>query len=133
MARAFLKGRADIITASVFNPDTTYFSNIINSATRDLHTLIVQANTSYYGNYRVTAPYDRDSKDVFKIKGGENDHIVLGTVDFKKLIDYQNDYKENFDKQLLALSKYGNKTNGTNNIKHEKPDIKPLSARFKKK
>lgn len=133
MARAFLKGRADIITASVFNPDTTYFSNIIDSATRDLHTLIVQANTSYYGDSRVTAPYDRDSKDVFKIKGGENDHIVLGTVDFKKLIDYQNDYKENFDKQLLALSKYGNKTNGTNNIKHEKPDIKPLSARFKKK
>ena len=35
MARALLKGRCDFIAASVFNPDTTYFSNIIDSATRD--------------------------------------------------------------------------------------------------
>lgn len=133
MARALLRGRTDIITVSVFNPDTTYFSNIIDSTTRDLHTLIVQANTSYYGDSRVTGPYDRDNKDVFKIKGGENDHIVLGKIDFKKLIDFQNNYQSNFNNQLLEIDKIRRtKNHKFPKTKKEKPDIKPLSARFKK-
>lgn len=129
MTRALLKGKADLITVPVFNPDTTYFSNIIDSATRDLHALIVQANTSYYGDSRVTGPYDRDSKDIFKIKGGENDHIVLGTVEFKKLIEFQNNYQDNFEKEIAEIMK--NHKMLSRPVK-KKPNIKPLSARFKK-
>ena len=68
MARALLKGKCDFVAAPVFNPDTTYFSNIIDSTVRDLHAFVVQSNTSYYGDSRVTGPYDRDSKDIFHIK-----------------------------------------------------------------
>ena len=131
--RAILKGRCDIIAASVFNPDTTYFSNIIDSTARDLHTFIVQANTSYLGDSRVTGPYDRDSKDIFKIKGGDNDHVVIGSVEFKKIKDFQLNYYKNFEKKLNLIQKERqHKKPNYPKKKKTKPDIKPLSARFKK-
>lgn len=132
--RAMLKGRCDLIAAPVFNPDTTYFSNIIDSTVRDIHTFIVQANTSHLGDSRVTGPYDRDNKDIYKMKGGDNDHVVIGTVEFKKLKDFQANYYKEFERSLSKIKtertkKYPNypKKNKT------KPDIKPLSARFKNK
>jgi hypothetical protein len=42
--------------------------SIIESSVRDLHTFIVQSNTSIYGDSRATGPFDRDSKDIFKNK-----------------------------------------------------------------
>lgn len=125
MIRALLKGRCDIIAAPVFNPDTTYFSNIIDSTVRDLHAFIVQANTSGYGDSRVTGPYDRDSKDIFKIKGGDNDHVVVGTIQFKKVKDFEEkQIKERLNDKVKKKKKTYQKT---------RPDIKPLSARYKKK
>jgi len=127
IARALLKGKCDIIAAPVFNQDTTYFSNIIDTTARDLHAFIVQSNTSVFGDSRVTGPYDRDSKDVFKIKGGENDIVIVGTVDFEKYIDYQAKYYKNLNDEILSAN--GKSKNNTKK-KKEKPDIKPLSARY---
>ena len=132
MARAILKGRCDFVAAPVFNPDTTYFSNIIDSTVRDLHAFVVQANTSFFGDSRVTGPYDRDSKDIFKIKGGDNDHVVIGTVDFGKFKKFQQNYYSDFDKKLKVIEKERKKKNPSYPKKARyKPDIKPLSARFK--
>ena len=132
MARAILRGHSDIIAASVFNPDTSYFSNIIDSAVRDLHAFIVQANTSYLGDSRVSGPYDRDSRDIFKIKGGDNDHVVIGTIEFRKLKNYQNNYYIQMEKRLAQVkSKHKSKKQESSRREKEKPDIKPLSARFK--
>ena len=132
MARAILKGRCDFVAAPVFNPDTTYFSNIIDSTVRDLHAFVVQANTSFFGDSRVTGPYDRDSKDIFKIKGGDNDHVVIGTVDFGKYKKFQQNYYSDFEKKLKNIEKERKKRNPSYPKKaRSKPDIKPLSARFK--
>lgn len=132
MARALLKGKCDFITAPVFNPDTTYFSNIIDSSSRDLHAFIVQANTSFYGDSRVTGPYDRDSKDIFKIKGGENDHVVIGTIDFEKIKAFQTSYYKNVENQVNMIREQRSKKKRIDSKKEKtKPDIKPLSARFK--
>ena len=134
MARALLKGKSDFIAAPVFNPDTTYFSNIIDSAARDLHAFIVQANTSYYGDSRMTGPFDRDSKDVFKIKGGENDHTIIGTIDFLKFKDYQLNYYSKLDKRLADISSQLTRKKPCFPQKdRNKPDIKPFSARFRLK
>lgn len=130
--RALLKGRCDIIAAPVFNKDTTYFSNIIDSTVRDLHICVVQANTSFYGDSRVTGPYDRDSKDIFKIKGGDNDHVVIGTLQLKKLIDYQTSYHESLIKTVNQI-RHKAKTGKTKHKERAKPEIKPLSARYRKK
>lgn len=134
VARAFLKGRCDFVTASVFNPDTTYFSNIIDSAARDLHAFIVQANTSYYGDSRMTGPFDRDSKDVFKIKGGENDHTIIGTIDFLKFKDYQLNYYSDIEKRLIDIDYQRTRKHPHFPQKDRtKPNIKPFSARFRLK
>jgi predicted amidohydrolase len=119
-ARSLLKGNCDVIAAAVYNPDTTYFSNIIDSTARDLHAFIAQANTSVYGDSRITGPYDRDSKDIFKIKGGDNDHTIVGTIDFKRYVEYQINY-------------YSNIESDQNTKSNSKPNIKPLSARFSNK
>lgn len=131
VVRGLLKGRSDLIALPVFNPDTTYFSDIIDSTVRDLHAFIVQANTSCYGDSRVTGPYDRDSKDIFKIKGGDNDHVVIGSVKFKKVKDFEDNYDSKLQLRIQELINNPNK-NKERETK-EKPDIKPLSARFKRK
>lgn len=128
VARANLKGKCDIIAVSEFNPDTTYFSNIIDSTVRDLHVFIVQANTSHLGDSRVTGPYDRDSKDIYKIKGGDNDHIVIGTIEFRKLKEFQASFDTELKEKCEQLMKG---VKGKIRKDKRKPEIKPLSARFK--
>ena len=136
--RALLKGNVDLIALSVFNQDTTYFSNIIDATTRDLHCVLIQANTSIYGDSRVTLPYDRDSKDVFKIKGGENDNVMVGTLKIGDIFKYQKEYYVKDKKYIKYLLKYSNKKNNKKkkddpNSSKLKPNIKRLSARFKNK
>ena len=132
MARAILKGRCDFVAAPVFNPDTTYFSNIIDSTVRDLHAFVVQANTSFFGDSRVTGPYDRDSKDIFKIKGGDNDHVVIGTINFDKYKKFQQNYYSDFETKLEKIKEERKKRKPSYPKKDKsKPNIKPLSARFK--
>lgn len=132
VARANLKGKCDFITASVFNPDTTYFSNIIDSTVRDLHAFVIQANTSFYGDSRVTGPYDRDSKDILKVKGGDNDHVVIGTIEFSKYKNYQLNYEKNFEKKLRVIRLQRSKRRSiSSDKKRSKPDIKPFSARYR--
>lgn len=139
IARALFKGNVDIIAVPEFNPDTSYFSDIISSATRDLHAVIVQANTSIYGDSRITCPYDRDSKDIVKIKGGENDHIIIGVVNLKEILQYQADYNSNLNIKLNKLSKKKLKKRPHKECKlceanyenyKRRPQIKKLSARF---
>jgi hypothetical protein len=126
-ARALLKGQCDIIAAPEFNKDTTYFSNIIDTTVRDLHVIIAQANTSIFGDSRITGPYDRDNKDIVKIKGDENNHVLMGMVDLKAIMKYQSNYNKELEKKLEPLKKENGVTTGK---KVEKPEIKKLPARF---
>lgn len=87
--RALMKGNIDVMFASVLNKDIAYFSNIIESVTRDLHCYFVQVNTSQYGDNRITQPASRDYRDIVKIKGGENSFLVIGEVNIKKLREFQ--------------------------------------------
>lgn len=124
-ARALFKGKCDIIAAPMYNSDTTYFSNIIDSTVRDLHTVIVQANNSFYGDSRITGPYDRDNKDIIKIKGGDNDHVIIGKVNIDEILKYQAEYYKNQEDYLYKLYK------GEEEEESRKtPNIKKLSARF---
>lgn len=85
VARSLFKDRVDILFAPENNNDTTYFSGIIETMTRDLHTIVVQANTSIYGDSRITGPYSRDQRNIVQIKGGDNDSIVIGTIDLNAI------------------------------------------------
>lgn len=128
-ARAILKGNCDILNIPVYNQDTKYFSNIIDSSSRDLHSFVIQSNNSEYGDSRISGPYDRNFKDIIRIKGGENNHIMIGKIDFKKYVSYQAQYYE----KLKSNVEFANKEGKLIISIKEKPDIKKLSARFNNK
>ncbi len=82
-------GKVDFIVVIEYNKDTNYFSNIIDSASRDLHSYIIQVNTSDYGDSRIVQPTKTDKKDIVKLKGGENVYLVVDTIDIKSLREFQ--------------------------------------------
>jgi len=107
-SRLIMKGEVDFLCVPQLNRDTNYFSSIVESAARDLHTLVVQANTSKYGDSRVTGPYKTDFKDILKIKGGENDILIVGDLEVKALQKFKNNYYGDFERQVkkcLACTK----------------------------
>ncbi len=91
--RAIFSSMVDLICAPVWNVDTHYYDHIIESATRDIHCYFVQANTSQYGDTRLTRPTDHIRKDKAKIKGGTvSDYkvtLAVGDIEVKKLRDFQ--------------------------------------------
>lgn len=87
--RAIFKSYADIIVASEYNKDVPYFSNIIESLSRDLHCYCVQVNTSNYGDSRIVKPSKYELMNIIKVKGGLNDTILIGEVDVQKLNEFQ--------------------------------------------
>jgi len=112
-ARSIYKNNADILFIPQFNKDTAYFSNIVESLSRDNHCFIVQANTSIFGDSRITAPYNSDFKNIVQLKGGDNDGIIVGTINLENLKTYQNTYhtKENelIEDKLIASRKIKDK------------------------
>lgn len=87
--RAIFQEYADMVVAVEWNKDVPYYSNIIESLSRDLHCYCVQVNSSDYGDSRIVAPKDSVSKDIIKTKGGQNSCILVDTIDIKSLRDFQ--------------------------------------------
>jgi len=87
--RSKLVGKVDFIVAIEYNKDTNNFSNIIDSLSRDIHSYIIQVNTSDYGDSRIVQPSKSEIKDKVKLKGGENIYLVIDDIDIKKLRNFQ--------------------------------------------
>lgn len=87
--RALLKSRVDFIVASEYNKDVNYFSNIVESVTRDVHCYFIQSNNSAFGDNRITRPSSTVSKDLIKLKGGKNTTILVDTIDIAALRRFQ--------------------------------------------
>ena len=87
--RSLFKSKVDLLFASEYNSDVNYFSNIVETVSRDIHCYFVQVNSSDFGDSRITAPKKTESKDILKLKGGENNVVLLGKIDIKKLRDFQ--------------------------------------------
>lgn len=99
-SRYIMKGKLDFLCVPQLNRDTNYFSSIVEATARDLHTLVVQANTSKYGDSRITGPYKTDFKDILKIKGGDNEILIVGKLDLKELQRFRAEYYNRFEKQI---------------------------------
>jgi len=87
--REKLKAKIDLLIGVEWNKDTPYFSNIVESTSRDLHCFVAQVNTSKFGDTRLTQPKDTATKDLLKLKGGLNDTILVGQIDIQKLRNFQ--------------------------------------------
>lgn len=97
--RYLLRGKIDILVVPELNKDTAYFSNIVESASRDLHCFVVQANTSKYGDSRITGPYKSLYKDIIKIKGGENNVLLIGSVNCLEIQQKRLNYPRELEKE----------------------------------
>lgn len=107
--RCKLRSKIELLLVPELNPDTEYFSNIVEATSRDLHCFVAQVNSSKYGDSRITGPFNSMFKDIVKVKGGENNVLLMGTVDVKELFESRS---------------------GKADEKEEKP--KPLKRRIKK-
>jgi len=87
--RAMFRGKVDFLVTVEYNRDTNYFSNITDSIARDVHAYIIQVNTSEYGDSRITQPSNTDTKDVLKIKGGDNVSLITGNINIRDLREFQ--------------------------------------------
>ena len=87
--RSNLVGKVDFIIAHEYNSDTNYFSNVIESLSRDIHCYVIQVNTSNYGDSRILQPTKTERKDIVKIKGGQNLYLVTDDINIKSLRELQ--------------------------------------------
>lgn len=87
--RSLFKGKVDFVVGTEFNRDVHYFSNIVESAARDLHCYVIQVNGSQYGDSRVVNPSKSEKMNPLRIKGGDNLTFLTMTLDLKALRDHQ--------------------------------------------
>lgn len=87
--RALFRSKVDLLIASEFNRDINYFSNLVESVTRDIHCYFIQSNNSDFGDNRITQPTKTVEKDLVRIKGGENTVVLIKILDFSKLRKFQ--------------------------------------------
>ena len=87
--RSIFQSYADAVLAVQWNKDTGYFSNIIESWSRDLHCYSIQANVSQFGDSRIVAPTKSEIRDIVRVKGGKNSTILVDEVDIAALRQFQ--------------------------------------------
>ncbi|REL39151.1 hypothetical protein DYD21_04120 [Rhodohalobacter sp. SW132] len=86
--RSWFRSKADLLIASELNKDVNYFSNIIDSTARDLNMYVAQVNSSEYGDNRLTRPAKTIYKNLIRLDGGENDLVIIATIDLKEFREY---------------------------------------------
>ena len=104
-SRAAMKSKIELLFVPQLNKDTNYFSAIVESTARDLHCFVVQANTSAYGDSRITAPYKTESKNILQIKGGETDVVMIATLNVDQLINKRKGYRTEINRVAVCCYK----------------------------
>lgn len=88
-SRALFQSKADFLIAVEYNKDVHYFSDVTGSWARDIHSFIVQVNTSQYGDSKIIMPSKSDSKTLLNVKGGDNPVVLVATLPISRLRDFQ--------------------------------------------
>jgi len=87
--RGIFKGKVDFIICTEFNRDTNYFSNIVESAARDIHCYVIQVNDSKFGDSRIISPSNSNIMNPVRIKGGDNLTFLTTSIDLEALRNHQ--------------------------------------------
>lgn len=92
--RSSLRGKIDALMLVESNRDLRTFNALVESSALDIHCYVAQANNRIYGDSRIRAPYKTDHKrDVIRIRGGLNDHFVIGNISVRDLRQFQSSYR----------------------------------------
>lgn len=87
--RALFQSYADAIIAVEWNHDVNYYSNIIESLSRDIHCYCIQVNSSDFGDSRITLPQKTEKKDLIRTKGGKDPVVLSDSISIKQLREFQ--------------------------------------------
>lgn len=80
--RERFQGEVDLLAILSWNQDLETFSALVESASLDVHAYIALVNNRAYGDSRVRAPRKVDyERDVCRIRGGENEQLVVVKID----------------------------------------------------
>jgi hypothetical protein len=76
--RASFQGDVDLLTVLSWNQDLETFSALVEAACLDVHAYVALVNNRAYGDSRVRAPRkEAYERDLCRIRGGKNDHLVV--------------------------------------------------------
>lgn len=88
--RNSLRGAIDALFVVEWNKDLNTFNSLVEAAALDIHSFIVQVNNREYGDSRIRVPARESHKrDMVQIRGGTNDHFVVGELDVEGLREFQ--------------------------------------------
>lgn len=99
--RSELVGKIELLVIPELNRDTNYFANIVESSARDLHSFIIQSNTSKYGDSRITGPYQSHYRNIVQVKGGKEDVMLVADLQVGELIKKRQSYKSELEEKML--------------------------------
>lgn len=73
-----------------WNQDLETFSALVESASLDVHAHIALVNNRKYGDSRVRTPAkENHARDLCRIRGGQNEHVVIVDLDIDALRAFQ--------------------------------------------
>lgn len=88
--RLNFQGAVDCMMVLSWNQDLETFSALVESASLDVHAYVALVNNRRFGDSRVRVPEKINHKrDVCRLRGGENEHVVVVKLDAKKLREFQ--------------------------------------------
>jgi hypothetical protein len=101
--RGLMQGELDYLVAIALNHDTKYYDHILSSTARDLHCYVVYANTSDYGDSRITSPKKSEEMDSVRVKGGIEAVLLKDYIDIGDLRDFQSKRYDKLDNRYKPL------------------------------
>ncbi len=88
--RLDLQGDVDCLMVLSWNQDLETFSSLVESASLDVHASIALVNNRRYGDSRVRVPSKaHHGRDLCRLRGGKNEHVVIVEVDVAGLRAFQ--------------------------------------------
>ncbi len=87
------QGNVDCLIVLSWNQDLATFSSLTEGAALDVHSYIAVVNNRAYGDSRVRAPAMKNfERDICRVKGGENDHMLVVELNPYDLRRFQSRY-----------------------------------------
>jgi hypothetical protein len=88
--RARFQGDVDSVFVLSWNQDLETFSSLVESASLDVHAFVALVNNRRYGDSRVRAPgKPHHQRDLCRLRGGENEHLVVVRLNVQTLRAFQ--------------------------------------------
>jgi hypothetical protein len=88
--REQFQGNVDCMMVLAWNQDLDTFSALVESASLDVHAHIALVNNRQYGDSRVRTPAKEPYKrDTCRLRGGENEHVLVVKLDIAELREFQ--------------------------------------------